>query len=326
MNTQLQCVRLKTGETMAIVRVTAPDEEFRDRILAFLDHKGEPWLTPIRENLHSDLEGLQQHFYLGVLGEQIVGNASSIEALARPVSLLQHVFTSPEWRRRGVCSALIRTYVEDFDARGGRAAYLHTGYDTEAYHIYRRAGFVGYLDTGHMERFPDPAFHQDFWAPRPTTVRQTRWSDWALLDALFGIVDGWYLRSLYAGCWGRSYYEGTYVHMRRQMREGVVSQVNVLEADNGAVVGLAHLSKDFRFLGDVWMLDIFVHPNYYSDGAKLLSAMNFELGAKVQCYCDSQQPEKAEMLQEAGFTLEAKMPRQVRRGNEWLDLTIYSRS
>jgi len=309
---------------MDIFRVTAPDEEFRERILAFLHHKGQPWQIPMEENLKADLEGLSQHFYIGVVGEEIVGNASSVEALERPVGILQHVFTPPARRRLGICSAIIQAYVQDFDARGGRAAYLHTGYDSPAYRIYRSAGFVGYRDTGIMERFPDPRFHQDFWAPRPVTVRDTKWADWALLDALFGIVDGWFLRSIHHRQWGRSGYEGQYVASRKDLAEGRISQIKVLEASNGAVVGVACTVRDRIFRGDTWLLDLFVHPHYYAEGERLLAAMDLSLGAKVQCYCEPTQPEKARMLEAVGFSPETTLPRQVRMGEEWLDLTLYA--
>jgi GNAT superfamily N-acetyltransferase len=320
----LGSVKLKTGETMDIFRVTAPDAEFRERILKFLQHKGEPWQTPMEQHLEAELEGLGQHFYIGVVGEEIVGNASSVEALERPVGILQHVFTPPGWRRRGICSTLIRTYVDDFDARGGRAAYLHTDHNSPAYGIYRSVGFVGYLDTGTMERFPDPGFHADFWAPRPVTVRDTKWADWALLDALFGIVDGWFLRSIHYRQWGRSGYEGQYVVSRKDLAEGRISQMKVLEAANGAVVGMVQIGCDSIFHGDTWLLDLFVHPNYYAAGAGLLTAMDFGLDDKVQAYCDSQQPEKVGMLESAGFSLEATLPRQVRRGEEWLDVMVFA--
>jgi len=322
--THLRSMQLKTGETMDIFRVSAPDEEFRERILAFLHHKGQPWQIPMEQNLDAELEGLGQHFYIGVIGEEIVGNASSVEGLERPVGILQHVFTPPARRRQGICSAIIRAYAEDFDARGGRAAYLHTGYDSPAYHIYKAAGFVGYLDTGIMERFPDPHFHEDFWAPRPVTVRDTRWADWALLDALFGIGDGWFLRSIYGRHWGRSGYEGQYVNNRKELAEGRLAQMKVLEAENGAVVGLAQLGPDPIFRGDTWLLDFFVHPNYYGEGERLLAATDLRRGAKVQCYCEPTQPEKARMLEAVGFSAETTLPRQVRLGEAWLDLTIYA--
>ncbi len=325
MKTHLRSVQLKTGETMDILRVTAPDAEYRERILRHLHHKGEAWQVPMEENLCADLEGLSQHFYIGLVGEEIVGSASSVEALKRPVGILQHVFTPPERRRLGICSSIIHSYVADFDARGGRAAFLHTGYDSAPYHIYRSAGFVGWKDTGIMERFPDPTFPEDFWTPRPVTVRDTRWADWALLEALFGIAEGWYLRSIHHRQWGRSGYEGEYVHARKEMSEGRIAQLKVLEADNGAVVGQALLARDRCFRGDTWLLDLFVHPHFHGEGGRLLAALDLDRGAKVQAWCDAAQPEKAELLRAAGFALEATLPRQVQCGEGWLDLSVYAR-
>jgi hypothetical protein len=325
MKTHLQSVLLKTGEALDILRVTAPDEEYRERILRHLHHKGEPWQTPMELNLQGDLEGLAQHFYLGVVGEEVVGNASSIEALQHPVGILQHVFTPPERRRLGICSSIIGAYAADFDARGGRAAYLHTEYDSTAYHIYRSAGFVGWRDTGIMERFPDPKFAEDFWAVRPVTVRDTRWADWALLEALYAIEEGGYLRSLYARQWGRSGYEGQYVHHRKDLAEGRIAQWKVLEAANGAIVGQAFIARDRTFRGDTWLLDVFLHPSYLAEGGRLLAALNLDLDAKLQAWCDSGQPEQAALLEAAGFSLEATLPRQVRRGDKWLELRLYAR-
>ncbi|MGQ9732136.1 MAG: GNAT family N-acetyltransferase [Candidatus Zipacnadales bacterium] len=310
---------------MNILRVTCPDEEFRERILAFLAHKGAEWQVPMRENLRAELEGLRQHFYIGVIGEEIVGNASSIEALDRPVGLLQHVFTPPERRRQGICSQIIHTYVHDFDARGGRAAYLHTDYNSPAYHIYKSAGFVGYLNTGTMERFPDRNFHEDFWAARPVIVRNTKWSDWALLEALFGTVEGWYLRSIAFRQWGRSGYEEEYVRLRKGLEEGQVCEAKVLEAENGAIVGLATISRNQLFKGDTWLLDFFLHPHFVEQGGVLLSALNLELDTKIQCYTESSQPQKDALLKAAGFTLEATFPNQVRKGETWLSVNVYAK-
>jgi len=323
-HTVLRSVKLKTGETMDVVRVTCPDEEFRDRILPFLAHKGPDWEVPMRENLAAPLEGLAQRFYLGVVGDEVVGNASHVEGLDRPVAILQHVFTRPDRRRQGICSTVIGTLAEDFLSRGGRASYLHTGHQSPAYYIYQSVGFVGYRDTGTMEWFPDPDFQAEYFRPRPITVRDTRWEDWPRLEALYSIEEGWFLRSIHFGQWGRSGYEGEYISLRKAMREGGVEQVKVMVAEGGAVVGQAYLSRDRRFLRQTWLLDLFVHPNYYDDAHALLGALELDRGAKVQCYVDSTQPEKAALLEHRGFRLEATLPRQVQRGDEWLDVSIYA--
>ncbi len=324
MHTVLRSLTLKTGETMDVVRVTAPDADYRDRILPFLAHKGPDWEVPMRENLDAPLEGLAQHFYVGVVGDEIVGNASHIEGLERPVAILQHVFTRPERRRQGICSAVIGALTEDFIARGGRASYLHTGYQSTAYTIYQSRGFVGYRDTGIMEWFPDPDFRTDFFRPRPTTVRDTRWEDWALLEALYETDEGWYLRSLRFGQWGRSGYEGDYIRLRLGLRQGRLAQAKVLVADNGAVVGQAYLARNGAFRDDTWLLEFFLHPNYAGEASALLEALDLNVGAKVQCYTDSASPQKAEALARCGFRLEATLRDQVKNDDEWLDVSIHT--
>jgi hypothetical protein len=175
-----------------------------------------------------------------------------------------------------------------------------------------------------MEWFPDPDFQAEYFRPRPITVRDTRWEDWPRLEALYSIEEGWFLRSIHFGQWGRSGYEGEYISLRKAMREGGVEQVKVMVAEGGAVVGQAYLSRDRRFLRQTWLLDLFVHPNYYDDAHALLGALELDRGAKVQCYVDSTQPEKAALLEHRGFRLEATLPRQVQRGDEWLDVSIYA--
>ena len=323
MHTCLRSLKLKTGETLDLLRVTCPDAEYRDRILSFLGHKGPDWAVPMRENLDGPLEGLAQHFYLGVVGEEIVGNASHVEGLARPVALLQHVFTRPERRRQGICSAIIGALTQDFVARGGRASSLHTGYQSPAYTIYQAHGFVGYRDTGAMAWFPDPDFRTDFFRPRPATVRDTRWEDWAPLEALYATEEGWYLRSLRFAQWGRSGYEHDYIQLRLGLRQGRMAQAKVLVADDGAVLGHAYLARNGAFRDDTWLLEFFVHPNGVGEAPALLAALDLNVGAKVQCTTDSASPEKAALLEQRGFRLEATLRQQVRRDDDWLDVGIY---
>lgn len=324
MKTPLGSAQLKTGETMDIVRVSAPDAEFRDPVLAFLAHKGPDWQVPMEQNLNAPLEGLSQHFYLGLVGDDIVGNASSVEGSRRPVGILQHVFTDSERRRQGICSAIIGAYAEDFVARGGRAAYLHTGYQSPAYYIYQSAGFVGYRETGAMEWFPDVTFREHHFSHAPVAVRDTRWEDWALLEALYGVEEGWYLRSIHYRQWGRSGYEGEYLALRRELREGNVQQAKVLVAKNGAIVGHTYLWRNNMFPGGMWTLDFFVHPSFRDDAGVLLEALDLGGMGKIQCFVDAAQPEKADLLRQQRFEHEATLRRQAWREDGWLDVNIYA--
>ena len=131
METHLTDVELKSGEAMRIVRIDAPDPAWQDRILPFLQHKGEPWLWQMELALEEGLGACEQRYYLGVLeGGEVVGNIMTTELMERPVGILGHVFTPPAHRRKGICSHLMVALTEDFRARGGRAMFLHTGYDS----------------------------------------------------------------------------------------------------------------------------------------------------------------------------------------------------
>jgi hypothetical protein len=98
----------------------------------------------------------------------------------------------------------------------------------------------------------------------------------------------------------------------------------VLVADGGAVVGQAYLTRNRMFPGDVWILDCFVHPSFYDDAGVLLEALTLRDTGKVQCFVDSTQPEKAELLRERGLEQEATLRRQAMRDDRWLDIDVYA--
>ena len=130
--------KLSTGEEMSTIRVTAPDLEYKDAILSLIGHKEPYWLVPVSEAMEGKIEVLKTYCYLAFLGGQLVGNITTAEALGEPVGMLQHVFTVPEHRRKGIASFLMQDLIADFRARRGRALYLGTGYGSEAHRINRR--------------------------------------------------------------------------------------------------------------------------------------------------------------------------------------------
>jgi hypothetical protein len=68
----------------------------------------------------------------------------------RGVGLYGHVFTKPEDRQKGAASALMPMLMDDFRARGGKALYLGTGYDSHPPSLckerVRRAGTAQWGD------------------------------------------------------------------------------------------------------------------------------------------------------------------------------------
>lgn len=326
MHEQLHVVTLKSREGMRMVRVTAPDEEFKERILPFLGHKGQPWERPMRDALDGDpaFGDLATHFYLGLLGDTVVGNITHVEKLNRPVGILQHVFTPPEQRRKGICTALMRACTEDFTARGGRALYLGTGYDTSPYHIYRSFGFEGLGETGWMQWFPEPDFEITFFAPSPARVRELTWGDWPLTHALTVVRDGWILRSIEFQAYGFEGFEQQYLELQQRLEQERIVAAPCLEAQSGAVVGFATLTRQPQWHFDTLLLDFFVHRNFYDQAQALLGALP-EREEKVQCFVDAEATAKADVLQAAGFEKEGTLKRQLRWDDRYLNVDVYAR-
>ncbi len=327
MEQHLTDVELKSGEAMRIVRVTAPAPDWKDRIVPFLEHKGQPWVWQMELAFDEGLPGARQHYYLGVLETgEVVGNIMTTESMDRPVGILGHVFTPPEHRRKGICSALMAALTEDFRARAGRAMFLHTGHDSPPYHIYASWGFVGYRDTGAMAWLPEDGFWGTQFAPRPVSVRDTHWGDWAPLEALSWVDTGWHVRSLFLDKFGFSGFEGTYIQVQQALREQRLRDFKVLAADDGAVMGYALLAHLGGFPGRPLALDLFVHPNFVEHAPELARAVELPRCEKVLAFADSASVGKPEALAAAGFEQEATLSGLLTDdGGNALDLLIFSR-
>jgi len=222
--THVHTVKIKTGEELEIIRVAAPDAQWKEPIIEALQHKGEAWVSTIRVTLEQSLEGVQCYHYLGLLGGEIAGNITTTEATEVGVGILSHVFTNPSHRRKGICTALMETVTRDFTARGGRAMTLSTIYDSPAYHIYHRFGFAGIGTSGRMIWQVRPGFLDDYFAADSTDVADISWPDWPRLDLLYTIPSGSFLRGLYHHHYGPSSYEGC-SRPRSWLNRGVKSSV-----------------------------------------------------------------------------------------------------
>jgi GNAT superfamily N-acetyltransferase/RimJ/RimL family protein N-acetyltransferase len=323
MHRLLRRLILKSGEEAEIWKITAPDKQWGERLLAFLEHKGEPWLRPMRLALAQGLDGLTMNFYECVLGGRIIGNITVVESLPRPVALLQHVYTLPEHRRKGVASALMEAVCRDFRLRGGRAMYLGTGYRSVAYWIYRAFGFRSIQESGHMRWLPDPGFLDSYFAPGPAEVRRTRWEDWPLLEALYATEAGWVLRSFYFRQFGQTSYEGLYLELRQAMDASKIIQCRVMVKPDGAVVGHAFAWRQDQYPDGPLMLEFFVHPNFYAAAPRLLNSLFIPPGRKVQAVADDLAIERQAALEQIGLRREATLRRQFCYQGRWYDVHFY---
>ena len=325
METLLSELTLRSGEVMKVIKTTAPEPAWTQRILTFLVHKGEHWLGPMRVAYNQGLDGLVGGDFLGVLDDgQVVSNLTTVEH--NGVAMLGHVFTSPEHRRRGICAALMGHMCDDFVQRGGRFMSLGTGYGSVAYHIYHSFGFRGRGDSGKMTWLPDQRFHDTHFAPADTTVRDTRWDDWPKLDALYATSGQWQLKGLHFGQFGHSGYESQYLSLRKEMCEGPVLDVKVMAKPDGAIVGHALLAVQALWAGRALVLDFMVHENFYGQAAQLLSVVSLPEGRKVQAFCDEDAKDKMELLAELGFEQEGAFHKQIEDEDHTpLDVVVYGK-
>jgi GNAT superfamily N-acetyltransferase len=319
----LGTVTLKSGEEARLLHIVAPEPAWTDRILPFLAHKGEPWMWPMKLALEEGLPGVRMSFFELLLGEAIVGNITTVDA--RGVGMLQHVFTNPDHRRKGICQFLMQAVTDDFAGRGGRAMYLGTGYDSPPFWIYHSFGFRSIQESGAMKWLPDAQFEQDHFAPGATSVREVQWADWPALTALYQSEQGWYLRGLHFNHYGHSSYEGCFPAMMGQRDKGAILQVKVLVKEGGAVMGHAFLATQHQWRGNPYLLDCFVRSHFEGEAAKLLGALDMPTGRKVQCYCDAEATVKMAALKASDFEPEAVLKRQIQRGDEWLDVVACAR-
>jgi len=309
--THLHTIKIKSGQELEIIRVAAPDAQWKEPIVEALQHKGESWVSTIQMTLEQSLEGVQCYYYLGLLDGEIVGNITSTEATEVGVGILGHVFTSPSHRRKGICTALMEALIGDFAARDGGAMTLATAHDSPAYHIYASFGFAGVGTSGKMIWEAQPGFLDDYFVAGPTEVTDISWPDWARLDLLYTIPGGSFLRGIYFTHYGISRYEDSFLRLSQLTTDTESAQSKVLMKPGGQVVGHALLVPDPRWQNHVWLLDLFVHPDFCPAAGELLTAIELPPGRKVQAYADSQSPEKVQLLEGAGFHQEAVLRNQI---------------
>ncbi len=323
---QLPSVALKSGEEARIYLITAPEPEWEQRLVSRLEHKGELWTRVMSQALREGLPDLTMRFYQMRLDDRAVGNITTAQSLEPPVAMLQHVFTDPDHRRKGICDHLMSLVMQDFGAEQGRAMYLGTGYQSVAFRIYESFGFKPIGQTGSMVWVHDPNYPDDFFVPGPVRVRFAQWRDWPLLTALYQVQSGWDLRGYLLGQFGHSSYEGTYCRLREWMEADTAQQVTVLEClETGAVVGHAFIARDEKWPHGPHVLELFVHPLFLKHTAELVGAIDLPRETKLQAYCDGAAKDRAEVLQGLGFSLEATLPLQYRtKAGPPTDVHIYA--
>jgi len=323
--TKLSDVELKTGENMEIGLILAPDEEYADKILPLLGHKGELWMGHIEKSLKGEITDLETRFYIGQLDGQAIANVMTVEY--NRTGIFGHVFTRPEHRRKRVCTLIMDQQMEDFVQRDGGILMLGTGYESPAYWIYHAHGFRSLSEgSGFMRFSTESDFEDKHFKPGDVKVVDVEWRHWPLMNVLTSVSGVAVLRSVAFNMYGIADFAGRFLSFIKNLETNQSGKAKLLESSSGAVVGCITLGHDSRWTNSTYLLDIFLHPNFLSHYDVLLNSLELPVG-KIQCYVDARSPgEKIAALQQAGFKREAVLKNQFIWGDEWFDVFIYSRS
>jgi len=304
---------LKSGERMQIGVITAPDSEWKDRIVPFLGHKGEPYASHIRLSNAGPLDGLQTHFYIGHRDGRVISEVMIVGA--RGAGVLGHVYTLPEERRKGAYQAVMAKQMADMEAKGFRLLSLGTGFDSAPYWIYHGFGFEGIgPGRGEMLWRASPSAEADLFRPGRTEARDARWDDWgyfAWLGLMPEAPDEELPRSRVMRLKDRAIMEGPFVRLLLARHHEPGMSVRVLQSEHGATVAWAILAPDAHWLADVWTLDLHTHPAFTHGLPGLLAGLPWPNSPVVAIYTDPAGP-KAAALESAGFVRTARLPAWMR--------------
>jgi hypothetical protein len=236
------------------------------------------------------------------------------------VGILGHVYTRPEDRRKGACAGLMALQMAHFRARGGKALFLGTTYDTPAYHIYSRQGFRSVEEkSGRMACYArsKEEFEAEYFKGDLAEVRPAAWPHWPASQPLFlGDFPG-AVRCLPLNMIGKSSMEGRFLRLLRSEKAGQEKSEPpfgkvLVNKRTSAVVGVA--VWDWHPLWpELCLVDVYCHPRFWSTAAELLPSLSTPAGARCLAYADASSEAKCATLLRAGFKRTAMLEKRVLR-------------
>ena len=327
-------ITLKTGEAVQAGVVVAPDQDWADRVIGLLSHKGDPWNWQNAQVLGADRR-IEARYYVAHRSGRPLANVMTAELAG--VGILGHVFTVPEDRRKGAMGQLLGIQMADFRARGGRALFLGTDFDSHPYRMYQSLGFRGIEPrSGYMDYYcaSKEKFEAEYFAPGDADIVPVGWRHWPASPALFmGAFPG-VVRCAPLRLFGRASTEGPLLALVRdgeaRCEEGKKPRAVALQARRStAIVGLA--VWDWHPLWpEACLLDVYCHPNYWGRAGELIEALLLPQEAdRCIAYGDAACREKLDVLRAAGFRRKATLKRCLaadKAKTGYVDVVVFERA
>ena len=292
------------------------------------------WWEHVEEDLLSGAFApwLRSPYYIGEIDGEVAGYMTCLIPARNPeVGLVEFVYTAEEHRRKGVGTALLRQLIARFEANGGLALYLCTT-GPGAGRLYESCGFdyfvgdgmrclseaAGDFDAGYLARAGD------------ASVREAHWGDLPGASVLFCHPQpAWEIKEYLSHCFRGTRFEGHFMRLMRRVEEDR-GLIVVLENPRRRVVGCAIAERLPTFHQQhVAQLSFRVAPEYADQTGELLDAAAsraHRIGVCVlQAYAAEGDGDAGQALEQAGFELEAVLPRRLRTGNGLTGLAVYGR-
>lgn len=318
---------LRTGETLEIGVVLAPDDHHVPLVRPILAHKSSNEQWHLDQVFAGRVGPLETRFYLGRLNDRSICNIMVSEHDG--IGILSHVYTVPEHRRKGIARLVMTEQMADFHARSGRYLTLSTGFDTHPYYLYHGFGFRSVVpESGHMKYKANTAFEAEHLRGDGTGEARAipgDWKHWPSLNVLCAQAGPPYLRNVGLGHIGSRMFEGAYLGLMKQTGEDEDVRVRLVVTGRGAVAGYATLVPDTRWRGETLLLDLTVHSAFKAQLKPLLESFALPAGRKVLCHVEPGDGPKIAALEGAGFVHEATLRQQYKLAGNVLDVEVFAR-
>ena len=324
MYTPLAASTLRTGESLEIGVVLAPDNDYAPLVRPILAHKSSNEQWHLDEVFAGRVGPLETRFYLGRLDERPVCNVMVSEHDG--IGIVSHVYTTPEHRRKGIARLVMARQMADFKDRDGRYLTLSTGYDTHPYHLYHGFGFRSVIpESGHMKYMVNAAFEMVHFRGDGARVVPGDWRNWPSLNVLCAQAGPPFVRNVGLGHMGPRMFEGAYLGLMKLTREDDDVQVRLVVTERGAVVGYATLVPDTRWRGETFLFDLTAHSAFTAYLKSLLDSFDLPAERKVLCHVEPGDALKTAALKDAGFLREATLRKQFKAAGQAMDVEVYAR-
>lgn len=309
---------LKDGRLLEIRTLRSLSEERYSEIAELFRHKRH-YLGHLEDfrakGSQGRLEGLEWRIYVGLIEEKIVGTVCTWESGG--YGILGHVFTLPDYRRLGVARAILEFQNRDFSDRSGKVMQLNTGFQSNAYYLYRSFGFVDTAGRfGSMVQMRTAQEWEKMYRKSPTRTTPLRWKHWTTLNLLFLTENPSYVRCAGMGVYGSNSIEGWFSLNPARIGESGShgkERIEVLLTSRQVAVGWASLLADPNHEGKSRRLvfDLFLHPRFERDASRLVHRFTVPRGTLA--YSTPEDP-KNRYLEEMGFRETAILPRYFENG------------